>query len=85
MSAEYNIEGTSHKPYYLGCFGPSKGRCNDTINEKYDSGANWCGPGCGYDVCVQPGTDPDALQEYLDKFPGGKEWLNGLSVNTFEI
>ena len=67
----------------MGCQGPSKGLCNTTINEDYDFGANWCGPGCGYDVCVQPETDPEAFYQYLDQFPAGREWLDGLSINNF--
>ena len=37
-------------------------------SDSNDFGANWCGEGCGYDVCVQPGTDPEAFLMYLDKF-----------------
>ena len=83
VSAEYNTKGTHHKPYYLGCQGPSKGLCNTTISDEYDFGANWCGAGCGYDVCVQPNTDPEALNQYLDHFPGGREWLDDFSINNF--
>ena len=49
----------------------------------FDFGANWCGPGCGFDVCVQPGTNPEAFYDYLDQFPVGSSWLEGLSVNDF--
>ena len=69
----------------MGCIGPSKGLCNTTVKEYYDNGANWCGRGCGYDVCVQPGTDPESFYQYLDNFPAGRLWLDGLSVNDFEI
>ena len=68
----------------MGCLGPSRGMCNNTLNEEFDFGANWCGTGCGYDVCVQPGTDSEAFLMYLDKFPGGRAWLDGLSINDFE-
>ena len=85
MSDESNMEGTHHKPYYLGCLGPSQGLCNTTIREYYDDGANWCGRGCGYDVCVHPGTDPESFYQYLDNFPVGRSWLDGLSVNDFNI
>ena len=85
VSDEYNVSGKRHRPYYMGCIGPSKGLCNNTVSDEYDFGANWCGEGCGYDVCVQPGTDPEALNFYLDKFPGGRGWLDDLSVNEFEI
>ena len=67
----------------MGCMGPSKGLCNSTVNDEYDFGANWCGEGCDYDVCVQPGTDPEALYLYLDQFPGGRGWLDDLSINEF--
>ena len=45
---------------------------------------NWCGPGCGYDVCVQPGTTPEAFYEYFEQFPAGPAWLEGLTINNFE-
>ena len=54
-----------------------------TVNEDFDFGANWCGQGCGFDICVQPGSDPEALLIYLDKFPAGREWLEGFSINDF--
>ena len=68
----------------MGCLGPSKSQCNKTINEEFDFGANWCGEGCGYDVCVQPGTDPEAFVFYLEQFPNGVAWLEGFSINDFE-
>ena len=82
-SDEYNIKGQKHKPYYMGCQGPSKGKCNSTVSMEFDSGANWCGQGCGYEVCVQPGTDKPALSAYLASYPGGASWLGGFSVNPF--
>ena len=45
--------------------GPSLSRCAET-----QEGTNYCHPGCGSDVCVQPGTIPDKLREYLDQSPG---------------
>ena len=57
----------------MGCLGPSRGRCNTTISEDFDFGANWCGSGCGFDVCVQPGTDPDGFYAYLNQFETGLE------------
>ena len=67
------MEGLPHKPYYLGCLGqgylgPSKGQCNSTVNDMFDFGGNLCGPGCGFDVCVQPGTNPEAFYDYLNQF-----------------
>ena len=79
----YNTPGTPHVPYYMGCQGPSKGRCNDTVSDEYDGGSNWCGQGCGFEVCVQPGTDKAKLQVYLASFPAGDKWLDGFSVNPF--
>jgi len=80
--AVYNMPGEHHKPYYLGCQGPSKGRCNETLNPDYDDGANWCGQGCGHEICVQPGTDRNALREYLGRF-GNPNWLDQFDVNPF--
>jgi len=83
-SAEYNLPGMPHKPYYQGCQGcqgPSRGRCNRTVTDKYDGGANWCGQGCGFEVCVLPGTNATALLAYLDRHRDGATWLKPLSVN----
>lgn len=82
-SAEYNMDGVPHKPYYMGCQGPSKGMCNSTVNSDYDNGANWCGQGCGYDICVQPGTSTEQLNEYLDQFDAGSSWLDDYTVNEY--
>ena len=77
----YNIPGSPHKPYYMGCLGPSKGKCSSTVNKNYDGGANWCGEGCGTDLCVAPGTNKKALVAYLDKFANGTEWLSQFTIN----
>lgn len=82
-SPEYNLDGVAHKPYYLGCQGPSKGLCSTTVNEDYDAGSNWCAQGCGFEVCVQPGTDRSQLLEYLDTFEGTSAWLDNFTVNDF--
>lgn len=91
-SSEYNLPGKHHHPYYMGCQGPSKGRCNSTVSEKFDGGANWCGSGCGFDICIQPGTDSDKLHTYLGNFlvndpkiaaAAGAKWLQAFSVNPF--
>ena len=79
----YNIPDMPHRPYYLGCQGPSKGKCNSTVSPDYDSGSNWCGQGCGYEVCVQPGTGKAALDKYLDGHSGGSKWLADFTVNPF--
>eukprot|EP00755_Sulcionema_specki_P035290 Sspe_Gene.104612::Locus_81227_Transcript_4_5_Confidence_0.583_Length_1223::g.104612::m.104612 len=79
----YNIAGSPHVPYHMGCQGPSKGRCNTTVSSRYDFGANWCGQGCGYEVCVQPSTDRQALENYLASYPGGAKWLDGFTVNPY--
>lgn len=79
-----NTDVDPHTPYFMGCQGPSKGQCNSTVNSEYDNGANWCGEGCGSEICVQPGTDPEMLMKYLDDF-AGRDWLSQFSVNDFEI
>ena len=68
-------------PYHLGCLGPAKLKCNDTVSSKHDGGANWCGPGCGAEICVQPGTDKDLLTAYIDSFTAG--WLDGYTTNEY--
>lgn len=69
-------------PYWTGCLGPSKGICNTTVHQEYDNGANWCGPGCGYQICVQTGTNKDTLNSYISSF-GDANWLNQFTVNPF--
>ncbi len=55
------------------------------MSPDYDSGANWCGQGCGAELCVQPGTSRDALLSYLTEFRGQQAaaWLQRFSVNPF--
>ena len=82
----YNLPGQPHKPYYMGCQGPSKGKCNSTVSKEYDDGANWCGEGCGYDLCAQPGvTTQSDLESYLDSFTNNKgaAWLGNYSINDY--
>ena len=83
-SGTTNIEGKPHAPYYMGCQGPSKGKCSSTVNKDYDGGANWCGAGCGAEVCVQPGTKAAELGHYLDQFPAGRSWLANFTVNHYQ-
>eukprot|EP00756_Hemistasia_phaeocysticola_P012165 Hpha_TRINITY_DN15176_c0_g22::TRINITY_DN15176_c0_g22_i1::g.127836::m.127836 len=79
----WNMDGSPHVPYHMGCQGPSKGKCNSTVSSKYDFGANWCGQGCGYEVCVQPSTNKTQLAQYLGEFEGGSDWLSQFTVNPF--
>ena len=79
----YTYSGNGQfRPYWTGCLGPSKGECNSTVHPQYDNGANWCGKGCGYQICVQDGTNANALQQYIDSF-GDVNWLNQFTVNPF--
>ena len=39
-SAVTNLKGVPHRPYYMGCQGPSKSRCNTTVAWKYDYGVS---------------------------------------------
>jgi len=84
-TAVTNVAGKPHVPYFMGCLGPSKSKCNSTVSSDYDGGANWCGEGCGADICVQPGTKRSALLRYLDSFTDGKgeAWLSQYTVNKF--
>ena len=78
------MAGKAHRPYYLGCQGPSKGRCNATVARRFDRGADWCGAGCGYELCVQPGTSREALQAHLETFGArGARFLSEHTVNPF--
>ncbi|KAJ8600383.1 hypothetical protein CTAYLR_000732 [Chrysophaeum taylorii] len=85
-SAVHNRGGTmAFQPYYLGCLGPSLGKCNSTITADYDGGADWCGPGCGADVCIQTGSNRSTLLAYISIFQQDPiAWLSAYSTNAFE-
>ena len=34
-SAETNMDGVPHKPYFMGCQGPSVSRCNETVSDDF--------------------------------------------------
>jgi len=83
----FEAQEPSFRPPWIGCQGPSKSKCNTTI-AKAPSGESdlnhvWCGSGCGYDICVQPGTSETELAAYLDQFPGGSAWLSKYTVNNY--
>ena len=73
---EYHYHSRTYVPYHLACQGPSLGNCAST-----QRGTNYCHPGCGYEVCVQPGTDEGALRDYLGQWD--PTWLDQYTVNPF--
>lgn len=79
----------SFQPYFIGCQGPSKGKCSETIAKApegmSDLDHNWCGVGCGFQLCVQPGTKGSDLITYLETFGKGTEWLNSYTVNNYTV
>lgn len=72
----YHYHSRPIVPYHLACQGPALGKCDDT-----QSGTNYCGSGCGAEVCVQPGTTEEALRTYLSKF--NSTWLDSYTVNDY--
>ena len=74
---EYHYHSRQIVPYHLACQGPSLGKCAET-----QKGTNYCHPGCGYDVCVQPGTDPKKLQDYVAQWD--PKWIINHHHNPFE-
>lgn len=70
----YHYHATTYSPYHLACQGPALGRCNDTQH-----GADFCGEGCGAQVCAQPGTKKAALRSYLSAW--NSTWLDHYSTN----
>lgn len=88
-SMTFEKQEPSFQPYFIGCQGPSKGRCNSTIAKAppgmSDLNHNWCGVGCGYDLCVQPGSSKAALESYLMKFGKGLDWVDTYSINDYSI
>lgn len=73
----YHYHSRQFAPYHLACQGPSLGKCAET-----QRGNNYCHPGCGADVCVQPGTDEQKLREYLAKW--NPKWLDMHTVNDYK-
>ena len=76
----------------MACQGPALGQCNRTqfgqphkrplsVDAAGIGNANFCGKGCGAEVCVQPGTSEAALRHYLNRW--NSSWLDSYSVNSF--
>lgn len=70
----YHYHATTYSPYHLACQGPALGKCADTQH-----GADFCGEGCGAEVCVQPGTKEVHLQQYVAKW--NSTWLEKYTTN----
>ena len=68
----YHYHATTYTPYHLACQGPALGACAST-------GTQFCGPGCGAQVCAQPGTDARALEAYVGRF--NASWLERYTTN----
>lgn len=71
----YHYHATTYTPYHLACQGPALGQCSSTQH-----GADFCGAGCGADLCIQPGTNRTELASYLADFNGTwfASWSNNL-------
>eukprot|EP00091_Calanus_sinicus_P000240 TRINITY_DN1017_c0_g1_i6.p1 TRINITY_DN1017_c0_g1~~TRINITY_DN1017_c0_g1_i6.p1 ORF type:complete len:328 (-),score=87.70 TRINITY_DN1017_c0_g1_i6:133-1032(-) len=72
----YHYHSRPIVPYHLACQGPSLRQCDST-----QRGTNYCHPGCGADVCIQPGTSEDELRAYLATWDD--LWLNQYTTNIF--
>lgn len=70
----YHYHATTYSPYHLACQGPALGKCHTTQH-----GADFCGEGCGAEVCAQPGTTKVDLQAYLAKW--NSTWLDKYTNN----
>ena len=75
---EYHYHSRVITPYHQACQGPSLGKCAGT-----QEGANFCHPGCGAEICVQPGTDEGKLRAYLAQWD--PEWLDKYTVNDYKV
>lgn len=88
-SLTFEKQEPTFQPYFIGCQGPSKGKCNATIAKApkgmHDLNHNWCGVGCGFELCVQPGTSNSSLTTYLGSFSKGLDWLHRHTVNDYSI
>ena len=74
---EYHYHSRTTVPYHLACQGPALKKCATTQGK-----TNYCHPGCGAEVCVQPGTDSERLNQYLNEFDS--TWLAKFTVNDYE-
>lgn len=88
-SMTFDRQEPSFQPYFIGCQGPSKGKCNTTISKApkgmHDLNHNWCGVGCGFEMCVQPGTSNASLGSYLGSFGKSIDWLHNHSLNDYSV
>jgi len=88
-SLTFEHQEPTFQPYFIGCQGPSKGKCNSTISKApkgmEDLKHNWCGVGCGAELCVQPGTSNASLTTYLGSFNKGMDWLTKHTVNDYTV
>jgi hypothetical protein len=73
-TVSYHYHSTTYTPYTLACQGPALGECEST-----QGGANFCGEGCGADICVQPGVAQEDLEAYVDEFDS--TWLAKYTTN----
>merc|ERR1719495_1230758 len=73
----YHYHSRPIVPYHLACQGPSLGQCAST-----QRGTNYCHPGCGADVCIQPGTSEAELREYLATWDD--HWLDSYTTNNYK-
>lgn len=89
---EYHYHATPYTPYHLACQvrlaaciqllltapsqGPALSKCDQTQH-----GVNFCGQGCGADVCIQPGTPEAQLCAYLDRF--NSSWFDAYTNNLY--
>jgi len=73
----YHYHSRPIVPYHLACQGPSLGQCAST-----QRGTNYCHPGCGADVCIQPGTPEAELREYLATWDD--LWLDSYTTNNYK-
>lgn len=84
-SLTFEKQEPSFQPYFLGCQGPSKMKCNTTVTQSTDLGHNWCGVGCGSELCVQPGTTNSSIESYLSSFGKDLTWFDTFTVNDYTI
>lgn len=74
----YHYHTRTDVPYYIACQGPAVGKCSDT-----QKGYSFCGTGCGFEVCIQPGTSEEKLEKYLGKWEAGEGWLAKYTHNPY--
>ena len=72
----FHYHATTYSPYHIACQGPALQKCSETQTD-----VDFCGNGCGAELCIQPGTSKKALAAYVGRF--NTTWLDLFTTNVY--